>query len=97
MRALAENGRDGRVASAMEPVVETVDASDMLEGAVQRLHAGRVELLPVLRGAKLVGILTADNVTEFLMIESALRARGAKARSPGTRAPLKGAAMGNAR
>jgi Zn-dependent protease len=73
MKGLAETGPEGRVAAAMTLRFETADPSDMLEGAFQRLQATPCRALPVLRDGQLVGILTMENVGEFLMIQSALR------------------------
>ncbi|HEY2932540.1 MAG TPA: site-2 protease family protein [Acidobacteriota bacterium] len=73
MKALAERGREARVAEAMKPQFETADPSEMLEGALQRLQACDCHALPVLRGGRLVGLLTPDNIGEFLMIQAALR------------------------
>jgi hypothetical protein len=42
----------------------------------QRLEACRCQVLPVLRGGRLVGILTPENVAEFVMFSRALRTGG---------------------
>jgi hypothetical protein len=57
----------------MTPRVETADPSEMLEGAFQRLQGTPGRVLPVVRDGQLVGLLTLENVGEFLMIQSALR------------------------
>ena len=42
-----------------------------LEKALQRLQTSACPTLPVLRNQKLVGLLTAENLGEFLMIQGA--------------------------
>jgi Mg/Co/Ni transporter MgtE len=60
----------------------TVDSHDMLESALVVLHDSKCRSLPVVHDGRLVGMLTTDNVGEFLMIQSALR----RARHAGARA-----------
>ena len=55
----------------------------MLEGAVQRLQASGCPALPVVRDHEIVGVLTMENVGEFLMAHSALRANRARATAGG--------------
>ena len=45
----------------------------MLETAFARLQTCECHTLPVLHQGRLVGLVTDDNVGEFLMIQSALR------------------------
>jgi len=70
---LAQKGPEGPVADAMNERFETADYSEMLELALARLQGGKCLTLPVLRNGSLIGVLTMDNVAEFLMIRSALR------------------------
>jgi len=51
----------------------------VLEGAVQRLQASGCPALAVVGDRRLVGILTMENVGEFIMVHSALRANVARA------------------
>jgi Zn-dependent protease len=83
MRGLTENGREAPVASAMTARFETAEPAEMLDGAFQRLQASTCPTLPVLQGGRLVGVLTLDNIGEFVTIQSALRTRG-KRRAAGT-------------
>ena len=52
---------------------ETADVREMLDGAYQRLQTSRCPVLPVYDGEHLVGLLTADNVAEYVMVRGALR------------------------
>ena len=73
MRALAQGGTSKLVRDAMRRDFEAVDSYDMLEQAVQVLHRCGCRSLPVEHNAELVGMLTLENVGEFMMIRSAMR------------------------
>jgi Mg/Co/Ni transporter MgtE len=70
---LAQKGPQARVEEAMNERFQTADFSEMLELALSRLQNYKCLTLPVLRNGSLAGVLTMDNVGEFLMIQSALR------------------------
>jgi Zn-dependent protease len=76
MKGLTELGRDAPVGAVMTAEFETAAPSEMLEGAFQRLQAAACPTLPVLQNDRLVGVLTPDNIGEFVMIQSAVRASG---------------------
>lgn len=73
MRALAQGGSQARVRDAMRRDCQMADSHDMLEKALALFHEANCRSLPVEHDGKLVGMLTMDNVGEFLMIQSALR------------------------
>jgi len=75
MVALSKDGIEGRVADVMKHEFETVDDSEMLESAFARMNASACQTAPVLRTGKLVGLITMENVGEFVMIQSALASR----------------------
>jgi Zn-dependent protease/CBS domain-containing protein len=75
VRALAERGLDAAVRDAMTREFETADPREMLEQAFARLQAGRCAVMPVVSGGALVGLLTADNVGEYVLIRGALSQR----------------------
>jgi Zn-dependent protease/CBS domain-containing protein len=85
MVALAQRGRETPVREVMTTEFTTADPSEMLETAVACLREGRCRTLPVVRGDTLVGMLTMDNVGEFMMIESALRGQPRRPRAFGLR------------
>jgi len=74
--ALARTGPATPIADVMDRRFETAEAGEMLEPVFQRLEACRCQVLPVLRGGRLVGILTPENVAEFVMFSRALRTGG---------------------
>ena len=48
----------------------SADAHDLLDVAFQRLQGCQCHMLPVLRGGQLIGLLTPENVGEFIMFRS---------------------------
>ncbi len=72
---LARVGPGAEVGNVMECQFQTADTTEMLEAAFQRLQAGRCPMLPVLRSGRLVGVLTPENVAEFVLLAGALRPR----------------------
>jgi len=74
--ALSKNGQNTPVAEVMHRNVPEIDSHDMVETALMRLQESGSKTLPVTHGGNLVGLITAENITEFLMIRSALRTAG---------------------
>lgn len=72
MSALSHQGPAGTVDEAMTTAFETVDAREMLDGAYERLQQSPSPVLPVMDGGRVVGLLTSENVAEYVMIRSAL-------------------------
>jgi len=75
--ALAHGGNDRLVADVMQRQFQVAESSEMLETVFQRLQACECHTLPVLHKQQLVGLVTMDNIGEFLMIQSALHTAGA--------------------
>jgi len=73
MRAIAQGGTGKLVRDAMRRDFEAIDSHDMLEQAVQVLQRCGCRSLPVQHKGELVGMLTLENVGEFMMIRSAIR------------------------
>lgn len=72
LSALASQGAEGLVGDAMERQFETADPAEMLDGAFARLQSCNCRSVPVVRNGVLVGMLTLENVGEFMMVQSAL-------------------------
>jgi Zn-dependent protease/CBS domain-containing protein len=70
VKALA-SGRNVPVSDVMKRDCPTADASEMLESVLGRLQGGDCRTIPVLERGALIGLLTTDNVGEFLMIHAA--------------------------
>jgi CBS domain-containing protein len=74
LRALAKSGQTELVSDVMRREVPEVDTHEMIESALARLQSSGAKTLPVTHAGQLAGILTSENITEFLMIRSALGA-----------------------
>lgn len=72
LTALARNGHASRVADVMRRDCRTAQATELVEPALQRLQDRGCPTIPVLQGDRLVGLLTMDNIGEFLSVRSAL-------------------------
>jgi Zn-dependent protease len=75
LKSLAQHGRDATVAEVMQRDFQTTEPWESLDRAFARLQGCRCQTLPVARGGELVGVLTTDNVGEYLMVQAALRGR----------------------
>ena len=71
--ALSQRGREAPVVDAMRRECLTADASEMLEAVLARLQGRDCHTLPVTEHGAFVGLVTMDNVGEFLMIQAAQR------------------------
>jgi Zn-dependent protease/CBS domain-containing protein len=78
--ALHRSGPDTLVFEVMSRDFQLADAGDMLEAAMQRLQECACHTLPVTQNGQLVGLLTMDNVGEFVAIQAAI---GGGASAPG--------------
>jgi len=73
LAALAQRGPEVRVDEVMRREIVNVAPGEMADVAFSRLGQCKCRSLPVVQNGRLVGIVTAENVGEFLMIQSALR------------------------
>ncbi len=73
--ALTQRGQESRVNDVMRRDFQVVDSSEMLETAFARLQSCECHTLPVTHNGRLVGLVTMDNVGEFVMIQAALRTK----------------------
>ena len=72
LSSLQSYGGKGAVTQAMQKSFSTVDAEEMLEGAFRKLTNCDCHTLPVLRDGFLIGLLTMENLGEFVHIHTAL-------------------------
>jgi Zn-dependent protease len=72
--AITREGPQAPVGPAMSRDFVTADWRELLEPAFQRLQGCPCHVLPVLQGDRVVGLLTADNVGEFVLFHGALTA-----------------------
>ncbi len=71
--ALGRHGPETRVGEVMRREFVTTDPREMLQTAFSRLQEDHCRTLPVVKDGRLLGLLTADNLAEVLMIQQALR------------------------
>jgi Zn-dependent protease/CBS domain-containing protein len=76
IRALSEKGQSVPVVEVMRSNVPSVDSHEMVEAVLMRLQESGAKTLPVMHGGRFVGLVNSENITEFLMIRSALSATG---------------------
>ncbi len=77
IQALARSGQNEPVEYVMRRGVPEVDTHEMVESAMSRLEQSSAKTLPVTHMGRLAGLITAENITEFLMIRRALRSASA--------------------
>jgi len=71
--SLSKQGQGASVAETMHTDLPEVDSHEMVESALLRLQESGMKTLPVTHQGHLVGLITSENITEFLMIRSAMR------------------------
>jgi Zn-dependent protease/CBS domain-containing protein len=76
--ALTKQGQNALVSDVMRRDPPQVDSYEMLEAALNRMQESKAHMIAVTHAGQLVGLLTNDNVTEFLMIRSALKSKTAR-------------------
>jgi len=79
---LSRLGSEGLVCEAMLTTFPSVSVSDSVESIVNQAQLQEFSVLPVKQAGKLVGLLTLENISEFLLIQSALGGRRADGSHP---------------
>jgi Zn-dependent protease len=74
LKALTRSGREASVGEHIKECA-AADASEMLEAVLARLQGRDCHTIPIMERGALIGLVTMDNVGEFLMIQSAERKR----------------------
>ena len=70
--ALATGHADVLVGHVMSREFQTADAHELLDVAFQRLQGPQCHMLPVLQRGQVVGLLTPENVGEFVMFRGVI-------------------------
>ena len=73
LKALSQRDQHPTVTSAIQKEFVTVDSLEMLESAFEKLKDCNCRTLPVVRNGRLVGLLTMDNIGEYMRIQGALQ------------------------
>jgi Zn-dependent protease/predicted transcriptional regulator len=85
--ALGKYGLEGHVADVMQREFVTADPYEMLHVALTRLQSCGCRTLPVVRGERLLGLVTADSLAEALMIQQAAQAAHQQSGGPSRTVP----------
>lgn len=72
LSALAQEGQQRPIGEVMRRDFQIADASEMIEVAFRRLQESDCHTMPVLRRGALVGLITMENVGEFISVQAAL-------------------------
>jgi len=73
VKALSEGLREAVVTEAMCRDCETVDEAALLKAAVEAMHARQCATMPVVAGGRMVGLLTLENISEMIMVNTAMK------------------------
>ncbi len=71
--ALAKQGNEYPVSAVMRRDFIAAEDTEMLETAFQRLQQCNCHTMPVLRQGRIAGLLTMDNLGEYLLIQAAMK------------------------
>lgn len=77
LQALTQHGDSARVGDHMQRQICVTTTRESVERAFERLQRDECHTMPVLRDGALVGVLTLENVGEYVMLRRALDARHA--------------------
>jgi CBS domain-containing protein len=72
IQALAESGPEMHVSEAMKSDCDRVEEAETLEHVLERLRSGASSSLPVVRNGQLIGVVTLENIGDWMMVRSAL-------------------------
>jgi Zn-dependent protease/predicted transcriptional regulator len=81
LQGLRKNGEETPVADVMERDFKTADSFEMLETAFTRLRECACHTMPILHHGEIVGLVTMDNIGEFIRIQSMLNLGGSYAKN----------------
>jgi Zn-dependent protease/CBS domain-containing protein len=73
VRGLAQGGTGMVVSAVMRRDFQVATPDEPVEQALGRLRTCACQAMPVVRGTQLLGVLTTENVGEFIMLRAALR------------------------
>lgn len=77
LSGIQTGGPEQLVTAVMEREFETAEPGEMLETVLSRLAMARVKIMPVIESGKMVGLVSMENLGEYLMIQNALHRREA--------------------
>ena len=92
LKGLAHRGQMAPVAEVMQRQFQTTHPGEMIERVLSRLQEGDCRTMPVILNGQLTGILTMENLGEFLMVQTALHGERPKHTRPITPISVEGPA-----
>lgn len=75
LAGLSQYGPDQLVTTVMQREFNTAEPNEMFEAVLHRLATSPSRVMPVLQDGSLVGLVTTENLGEYLMIQNALHRR----------------------
>src|ERR1035441_4203332 len=75
LAGLSEHGPELPVTNAMTREFPMVESTEMLAAALSRLAESKLHTMPVIEDGKMVGLVTLENLGQYLMIQNALHRR----------------------
>ncbi|MEZ4547994.1 MAG: CBS domain-containing protein [Thermodesulfobacteriota bacterium] len=72
IKGLFEHATTRAAGAIMRREFQVLDPGEMLEAAFMRIQSSDLMTVPVVRNGRLVGLLTMDNVGEFMRIQAAM-------------------------
>jgi Zn-dependent protease len=75
LSGLKTDGAEQLVTAVMEREFETAQPGEMLETVLGRLAMARCKIMPVIENGKMIGLVSMENLGEYLMIQNALHRR----------------------
>jgi Zn-dependent protease/CBS domain-containing protein len=79
LTALASHGKDHPVAAIMKRDFQVAGPAEMLDTVFQRLEQCQCHIVPVVHQDRLVGLVTMENLAEYLLIQAAIRSESPRA------------------
>jgi len=73
LKALAEHGEATKVGDVMDRAFVQADPGEQADDVLTRLKSCGCHSLPVIQNGQLLGVLTMDNVGEYVMVQAALK------------------------
>jgi Zn-dependent protease/predicted transcriptional regulator len=70
---LTEFGKNASVENAMKTDFPHLKTSDLLNDVMERFETKEYSLMPVFKENKLAGVLDLENITEYLMVQNAIK------------------------
>ncbi|HTJ21255.1 MAG TPA: site-2 protease family protein [Gemmatimonadaceae bacterium] len=81
LAGLGRGGPASPVSASMDSSFRTASPSEPVEHAVARLRECHCSSMPVMRDGQLAGVLTSENIAEFVMIATALRSSNGESKA----------------